>query len=65
LKTLLDWEAEEANVFEAMGIEADENIEELEESMGKLIKAASNLKDLQLDMQGSLENLRQQYFKLQ
>ena len=48
-----------------MGIEADENIEELEESMGKLIKAASNLKDLQLDMQGSLENLRQQYFKLQ
>mmetsp|Transcript_31265 Transcript_31265/g.47848 ORF Transcript_31265/g.47848 Transcript_31265/m.47848 type:complete len:320 (+) Transcript_31265:247-1206(+) len=65
LHTLLEWEAEEPNVFANMGVKADDNVRELEEAMGSLIKAASNLKDLQVDMQGNLESLRSQYFNLQ
>ena len=48
-----------------LGVEPTEEIMELEHSMGELISAAGQLRDLQVNMQASVDSLREQYFKLQ
>ena len=63
--TLLDWQAEKKDGLKVMGVEASAAVEDLEYSLAHLISAANQVKDIQVNLQASIDNLRQQYFKLQ
>lgn len=65
LTTLLEWQVGQNDGLATLEVDPTQEIMELEESMGKLIAAASTVNDLNVNVQASIDSLRQQYFKLQ
>lgn len=64
LKTLLSWETEKKDGLRNMGVIPTEDIKELEGAISSLIEAANTLKDMQVNIQASIDSLRHQFFKL-
>ena len=64
LKTLLEWRVQSNEGLKNLEVEPTEAIVDLEASMGKLIEAASTVNDMSVNVQASIDSLRQQYFKI-
>jgi hypothetical protein len=62
LTTLLEWKDDRQQINQE---DLTPEVQELKYDMEKLLKAAGRLKKVQVEMQASIDNLRQQFFKLQ
>ena len=65
LQILMDWERNAATESQASTREAlDTEAAEIQRSMADIINSAVQVKELQKEYQSSIDNLRQQYFKM-
>ena len=68
LQILMDWEKQAAEAVEgAQNVtreELDSEAAEVQRSMADIINSAVQVKELQKEYQSSIDNLRQQYFKM-
>ena len=59
LTTLLEWQVSPNDGLAALEVDPTREIMELEEAMGKVIAAASTVNDLNVNLQASIDSLRQ------
>lgn len=58
LRTLLDWQNERADTLQNLEIEETEVVLQLEQSLSELISASHQVKNMQVEMQASIDSLR-------
>ena len=58
LTTLLDWQVRRNDGRKTLGVESSSAIEDLEYSLAHLVSAANQVKDMQINMQASIDSLR-------
>lgn len=63
INTLIEWQRDNDGL-KALGVDKTKQIEDLESSMAQLIQSCNLVKDMQVNMEASIDSLRQQYFKL-
>lgn len=65
MTTLLEWESSPVTEAPKELSEIEGEVQEMEDAIQDVIKAAVQVKELQMDHQASIDSLRQQYFKMQ